>query len=72
MAAKLISAPGQKPYLNFIQHSTCHRAEVWAPFTVLSVIVDNSNGYKWNNISPAADQKDLEKYPIILSEGQIK
>lgn len=28
MAAKLIWAMGQKLYLNFIQHSTCHKADV--------------------------------------------
>lgn len=72
MAAKLISATGQTPYLNFIQPRTCHRAEVWVPFTLLSIIADNSNGYKWNDISPAADQENLEKYPIILFERQIK
>lgn len=42
--------------------STCHRADVWMPFTVLSIIVDNSSAFKWNT-PPAADQKDLEKIP---------
>lgn len=48
--------------------STCYRANACMPFTVLSIIVDNSSAFKWN-IPPAADQKDLEKYPISLFEG---
>ena len=42
------------------------------PFTVFSIIFDNNSAFKWDNIPPAADKEDLEKYPIILFERPIK
>ena len=42
------------------------------PFTVFSIIFDNNSAFKSDNIPPATDKEDLEKYPIILFERPIK